>query len=231
MLIKDSGAIVFLPENNQEILDDMIQAYRICEDNKVLLPAVINVEMWEAREVVQVPSEQAVENMLPKLRLPARIDTKKPASFGLPVDDHSEQKAQQSKAMENSADVMRKTFEKWDEKFHRKYGFFESYMMEDASHVFVVAGRNSGIVRGAVNSMRSKGEKAGMLRIRVLRPFVKEIHDALKNKNVAVIDSCGLLSEIPSPVTLVTSGKHLVEKDVLDLMSVMKKSETGRFWL
>ena len=79
--------------------------------------------------------------------------------------------------------------------------------------------------------MRSKGEKAGMLRIRVLRPFVKEIHDALKNKNVAVIDSCGLLSEIPSPVTLVTSGKHLVEKDVLDLMSAMKKSETGRFWL
>ncbi len=231
MLIKDSGAIIFLPENNQEILDNMIQAYRICEDNKVLLPAVINAEMWEAREVVQIPSEQAVENMLPKLRLPVRIDTKKPASFGLPVDDHSGQKAQQMKAMDNSVDVMRKTFEKWDEKFHRKYGFFESYKLEDAAHVFVVAGRNSGTVKSAVDALREKGEKAGMLRVRVLRPMVREIHDMLKGRSVAVIDSCGMLSEIQSQVTLITSGKRLSEKDVADLMSSMKKSETGRFWL
>jgi len=231
LLARDSGAIIFLPESNQEIIDNTIQAYRICEDNKVLLPAVINTDSPDSRDIIQIPSEQAVENMLPKLRLPFRIDVKKPVSFGLPLEDHSQQKMQQAKAMENAVDVMTKTFEKWDEKFHRKYGFFESYKTDDASYVFVAAGSNSRVVRIAVDLLREKGEKVGMIRIRVLRPFVKDIVEALKGKSVAVIDSCGLLSDISSQITLITSGKRLSEKDITDLLPAMKKSETGRFWL
>ncbi|MDI6721841.1 MAG: hypothetical protein QMD85_05585 [Candidatus Aenigmarchaeota archaeon] len=231
MPVKDLNIMIFLPENNQEILDNVVHAYRICEDSRVLLPAIINAEMPETREVVQIPSDQAVENMLPRLRLPSRIDTKKPCSFNPPVGDYTEQRIQQFKAMENAAGIVKKAFEKWDEKFHRKYGFFEGYMVDDAEYIFVVAGYNSGAVRSAVNSLRAGGEKAGMLRIRVLRPFATEINDILKGRKVAIIDPCGLLSEIRAPLMLFTAGKCLSEKDVISIFAKMKKSESGRLWL
>ncbi len=227
--VMNSDVIIFAPERPQEILDNVVQAYRVCEDNKVLLPAIVAVGNWETREVVQVPSEQAVGNMLPRLRLPARIDVKKPISFNMPFED-TEKDIQKSKAAKNTPEVLKKTFEKWEEKFRRKYGMLESYMMEDAEYTFVVAGCDSSVVRDAVNSMRASGEKAGMLRLRVVRPM-PPVQEALKGKKVALIDSCGLLAGIGSDLKLETSGKTLVEKDVLSLFSKLKKSETGTLWL
>ncbi|MBI2172965.1 MAG: hypothetical protein HYT73_02005 [Candidatus Aenigmarchaeota archaeon] len=227
--VMNSDVIIFVPERPQELLDNVVQAYRVCEDNKVLLPAIVAAGNWETREVVQVPTEQAVGNMLPRLRLPAKVDVKKPASFNMPFED-TERDMQKSKAVKNVPEVLEKTFGKWEEKFRRKYGMLESYMMEDAEYAFVAAGFDSSAVRDAVKSLRASGEKVGMLRLRVVRPM-PPVQEALKGKKVAVIDSCGLLAGLSGELKLETGGKTLTEKDVSALLSKLKKSETGTLWL
>ncbi|MBI2579822.1 MAG: hypothetical protein HYW27_02880 [Candidatus Aenigmarchaeota archaeon] len=224
------NAIIFLPESRQEIVDSTVLAYKICEDSRVLLPAVMNVENPGLREVIKIPTEQAVENILPKLKLPSRIDARKPCPFNLPSDDISEQRLQQAKAMENAHEVMRKAFEKWDGKFKRKCGFFESYRMEDAEYVFVCFGQASAVVRYVVDYLRGRNEKAGMLRVSVLKPFDQGIAMALKGKKTAVIDTCGLLG-MQGDITLITSGKRIAEKDVSDVFAKLKKGESARLWL
>lgn len=226
---KETDAIIFLPESRQEIIDSTILAYKICEDNRVLLPALIKVEDPGMREVVKVPTEQAVENILPKLRLPSKIDHKKPFSFNLPSGD-SEHVIQKMKAMESSYDVMKKAFEKWGDKFKREQGFFESYRMEDAEYAFVCFGQASMAVRGAVDYLRGRNEKAGMVRVRVLKPFDVGISEVVKGKKVAVVDSCGLLG-MKGDINLMASGKRVSEKDVTDVFAKLKKGESARLWI
>ncbi len=186
--LRDSGTILFLPESNQEILDSVIQAYRLCEDNKVMLPASINMDLPRLRENVSLFTEQSVDKFLPKLKLHNKIDIKHPLSFGV-YDCDSDFMVQMQKAMENAKNLIEKLGETWSKKFRRPFSCLEEYMTEDAEFVFVVYGSNSMTCKAVVNRLREQGEKVGVLRIRIARPWPDVKLDA---KKVAVIDDISL---------------------------------------
>ncbi len=186
MALRDSGWLMFFPESNQEILDNIILSYRICEDNRILLPSVINIDFPAAYEAVSLPTEQSIDKFLPKLRLPAKIGD---ANIGVPVESHKEFIMQQQAAMNNSLKVIQKAGEQWKGMTKRSFGLTERFMLDDADYALVMTGYHSPTAKEAVLEMR-KSEKVGLLRLGAIRPWPgEEIREALKNvKKIAVID-------------------------------------------
>ena len=237
--LRDKGWIIIMTESNQEVLDSIIQAYKIAEDNKVLLPIIINIDDPDFREPVVIPTDQAIKGFLPKLRLDKKMDIKKSSYIG--IDNTLESLAQQQKAMENAAALMEKIDEKWKKKFRRSYGMAEKHLIDDAEYVIVTAGANSSTARSAVNKLREDGERVGLLRLRVIRP-VCDLGDLLKNKRVVVVDSTpapgsgGILyNEIKAYSGFCSSfiSDHIMSEDdffkLYKQLKLMEKPE--RFWM
>ena len=241
-LLRDAGWIIFLAESNQEILDSIIMAYRISEDSKVLLPSVVNIDgIPNFREPVAIPSEKKVGNFLPKLKM-GKLSAKTVA--GMPIDDeYMEMRAAQHKAMKNAAVAIKKVQDIWEEKFDRSYPMVEKYMMEDAEYAIVIAGFHSSTGKAAVNRLRAQGEKAGLLRLRVLRPFPEnEIKEALQQvKKAGIVDQSispgyagQLYTEIRplcNAVSFTSIGRHIQENDFIEMFSALKQDGKERFWL
>lgn len=241
--LRDAGWIILIAENNQEVLDSIIMAYRISEDPNVLLPSIININGLGVREPVAVPTEKKLMGFLKK-PLQMKFDYKKPQAFNPPVDDYMEFRAQQQKSMGNALVAAGKTFAKWKERFGRSYSAFENYMLDDADYAFVIAGSNAATCRAVVNNLRGQGEKVGMLRMRMLRPF-PDVTEALKNvKKVAVVDenislgSSGIIyAELAQhyhgfACDFISLGRHLTEQNFAEIFESLKKIDTvDRLWL
>ena len=217
MGVRDSGWIMMFSENNQEAYDNLLMAHRIAENEKVLLPVMIcqdgfitshsieNIELEEDEKV-----KEFVGKYQPKHYL---LNDKEPMAIG-PLDLQAylfEHKAQQAEAMKNAKKVIldvANDFEKWT---GRKYGFFEEYKTEDAEFVIVCMNSTAGTTKYVVDNLREKGIKAGLLKIRVFRPFpAEEIAEALKNvKAIAVLDKADGLNAVGGPLfTDITSGMY-----------------------
>ena len=244
---RDTGWLIFITSNNQELLDTIIQAYKIAENKKVLLPVLVNMDAFlqsHTRENVFVPSERSISKFLPELNLPVGLNTSKPVSLNPPVkEEYMEFKAQQHIAMKNAEKIIRNVDDIWNKKFHRKYGLIERFHMEDAKYVIVVAGSAAEIAKTAVQELRAQNEKVGLLRPRVIRPWPKnDIREALKNvKKVAVVDqdimpgTGGILyQEIKASISSEIfcsnfiaglGGKKILKEDFLDIYERLKKSE------
>lgn len=241
MLLRDSGYLMFFPESNQEIYDTVIQAYRICEDQKVLLPAIVSIDgLPNFSEAVYPVTEQSVRGFLPKLK--PKLDVKKPLRLDIYSGSHQDGKLQQSKAMENAVELLKKVDEQWKKKFHRSYGLVERFMTDDAETVIVIMGYHSSTARAAVRKMREAGKKVGLLRIRVFRPWPGNlVSSALANvKKVLVFEQAisvgvgGVLSAHikRSASQLVCLGKYPSEKDFADAVARVEKSEKDlKLWL
>ncbi|RLI96784.1 MAG: pyruvate ferredoxin oxidoreductase [Candidatus Aenigmatarchaeota archaeon] len=244
---RDTGWLIFITSNNQELLDTIIQAYKIAENKKVLLPVLVNMDAFlqsHTRENVFVPSERSISKFLPELNLPVGLNTSKPVSLNPPVkEEYMEFKAQQHIAMKNAEKIIRNVDDIWNKKFHRKYGLIERFHMEDAKYVIVVAGSAAEIAKTAVQELRAQNEKVGLLRPRVIRPWPKnDIREALKNaKKVAVVDqdimpgTGGILyQEIKASISSEIfcsnfiaglGGKKILKEDFLNIYERLKKSE------
>ena len=242
MLLRDAGYLMFFPEGNQELHDTIIQAYRVAEDQKVLLPAIVNIDgIPNFSEGVQPATDAAVKGFLPKFRS-ARLDAKNPLHFNVNSEKYYELKLQQQKAMDNAIDLLKKTDEKWKQKFRRSYGIVERFMMEDAETVIVIMGYHSSTAKAAVKKMREAGKKVGVLRIRVFRPWpAKLVNEALASvKKVLVFDqavSIGTGSILAAHLkrlcsSLISMGKYPSEKDFIDAVARVEKSEQDlKLWL
>src|SRR3989338_5855626 len=162
MALRDAGYLMFFPESNQEIHDTILHAYKVCEDQKVLLPAIVNIDgIPNFMEPVQVATDQALKGFLGKLS--AKLDVKKPAQLDIYSDSYDQGRLQMGKAMENSIDLIKKTGEKWKQKFRRDYGLVEKFMTEDADVIIVIMGYHSATAKAAAQRMRSQGKKVGVL--------------------------------------------------------------------
>lgn len=234
LAMRDMGWIMFFAGTNQEARDFVIQAHRVCEDQRVSLPAVVNIDgVPSFREPVPGVSDQVGATFLSKPR--PRIDPKKDAAVregGYPAT-----RMLQQKSMKAALKVIAETGEAWKKRCRSVPGLIESYCLDDADVAFVVAGWHSGTVRAAVDALRLRGVKAGMLRIRVFRPFPAEaIASALHAQRVWVIDqgvSLGasgiFFTEIRNlvPCRSCIALRPLREKDIHDLVN--QKEE--RVWL
>jgi pyruvate ferredoxin oxidoreductase alpha subunit len=237
-ILRDLGWLIFLPEGNQEILDTVIQAYKVCEDSKVLLPAAVEADFL-IRETVYAPSDKAVDRFLPKLKLKHKLDLHNP----LILNTEDDFRDQQQKAMQNALKLMDNANEKWKLKFKREYPAVEKYFA-DSDYMMVISGPDSTTAKSAVNKLREQGENVGLLRLRVLRPFpLDKLETGLKNaKKVAVIDkqvsigSSGILYSEIGKLAAFSSNfitmKRLDENDIFNAYKRLKESEKEeRVWI
>lgn len=208
MSVRDYGWIMLFSETNQEAYDNMIMAHRIAEHKDVMLPlmvcqdgfitshAIENIELIEDDKAKAFNGTYNPEHFL--------LNKKEPIAVG-PMDLQpylTEHKKQQSVAMENAKKVIEEIDREFEEMTGRHYDFFEEYKMEDAEFVIVCMNSTAGTVKQTVDDLRAKGVKAGLLKLRVFRPFPGEkIAKALANaKAVAVLDKVPLLSATGGPL-------------------------------
>lgn len=193
---RDAGWIQIYAENNQEAYDNMVQAYRISEHKDVRLPimicqdgfitshAVENIELLDDAEVKNFVGEYEPENYL--------LNPEQPMAVGPYAisDYYMEAKRNQAEGMKNAVNVVKEVAKEFAQISGREYGLFEEYCMEDAERAVVIIGSAAGTTKDAIDALRAKGEKVGLIKIRLYRPFpAEEIAEALKNvKAVAIMD-------------------------------------------
>ena len=208
MSVRDAGWIMLFSENNQEAYDNMIMAHRIAEHKDVMLPlmvcqdgfitshAIENIELIEDEKVKAFVGTYKPEHYL--------LNKKEPIAVG-PMDLQpylTEHKKQQSVAMKNAKKVIANVSKEFEAMTGRKYDFFEGYKLEDAEYVIVCMNSTAGTVKATVDKLRENGVKAGLLKVRVFRPFPgQEIARALQGaKSIAVLDKVPLVSETGGPL-------------------------------
>ncbi len=193
---RDTGWMQFYAEKNQEALDLMIIAFKVGEDKRVLLPAMVGLDAFvltHTMEAVDVPDIEEVDKFLPKFKAPYGVlDPSKPmtfGSFGTP-DYYMEFKFAQTKAIEDSEKVIDEAFADFKKMFGREYKKITGYKTEDADIILLTLGSMSGTARVAVDKMRDSGKKVGVAKMTVFRPFPrKELMDMTKNaRALAVAD-------------------------------------------
>ena len=208
MGIRDSGWIQLWAENAQEVYDNLLQAIRIAENPDILLPVIVNYDGFiisHAIENMYLYDDAEVKKFVgeykPKYTL---LDPKKPTTFGgfdLP-DYYFEHRRQMAAAMTDSFKVIGDVAKEFSNICGREYKNLEGYRLEDAEIAVVALGSTVGTARAVVDELREKGVKAGILKIRVFRPFPEdEIADALKNlKAVAILDRADALNAVGGPL-------------------------------
>lgn len=195
---RDTGWIQIYAENNQEAYDNFIQAYPIAEDARVHLPVMIcqdgfitshavqNIELIEDKDVKEFVGEYHPEEYLLNPGKPMAVGPYSVSNYAM------EARYNQEKAMEASMEVIKEVADKFKARFGRGFDFFEEYKCEDADYIMLIMGSAAGTAKQAVDDLRDKGYKVGVLKLRVFRPFPAElIAKALSGcRAVAIMDRC-----------------------------------------
>lgn len=202
MGVRDAGWVMLFSENNQEAYDNMLMAHRIAEHKDVLLPIMVcqdgfitshsieNIELLEDDKVKAFVGKYEPEHYL--------LNRNEPIAIG-PLDLQGylfEHKTQQADAMRNAQKVIEEVSADFEKLTGRKYDFFEEYKLDDAEIAIVCMNSTAGTTKYVVDSLRAQGIKAGLLKIRMFRPFpAAEVAKALsKLKAVAVLDKADSLN-------------------------------------
>jgi pyruvate ferredoxin oxidoreductase alpha subunit len=203
---RDSGWIQIYSENSQEAYDNMIQATRIAE--KAKLPTMVTTDGFiisHCMEVVELYPDADVKAFVGEYK-PERylLDTKKPYTLGsIDLQDYYfEHRYQLAQAMRDSKDTILKVAKDFEKTFGRRYDLYEKYMLYDAEIAIVVIGSTAGTAKVVVQELREKGIKAGLVKIRVFRPFPADqlAKDLAHVKAVAVMDRADSCSGAYAPL-------------------------------
>ncbi len=248
--LRDSSWIQLYCENSQEAYDTIIQAYKIAENEKIKLPAMVCIDGFILSHVFE-PVD--MDNGLVKKFLPAwkpenKLDVKKPMSFGaIAYPRHYYLfKKQQQKAMENSVAVIKKVNSDFAKLFKRSYGngLIEEYKAKDAKLVYVAMGSVCSTIREMIDELRAKKIKAGLVKIKSFRPFpYEDLKKILSGKDIAVVDkdysygaNAALFTEIKSmclksnkskikSFVMGLGGKDVKKEDLKKIVKMMKNKE------
>lgn len=256
---RDAGWLQIYAENNQEAYDNYLQAMRISEHPDVRLPIMICQDGFitsHAVENILLESDEDVKRFVGEYHPEhALLGRDHPLAVG-PYDTVAycmEHKVQQAEAMKNAKKVILDVAADFERTFGRRYGFFEEYRMEDAEVALVLIGSTAGTAKACIEKLRAEGVKAGLVKIRVFRPFpMEELAEALSHvKAVAVMDKsegysgCGgpLFAEtrsacydLPDPPRMIDvvyglAGRDCavedVEKVYRRLLKIVKTGEIG----
>ena len=205
---KDAGWIQIYAENNQEAYDNMIQAFRISEHKDVMLPimvcqdgfitshALTNIELLEDEKVKAFVGEYEPDNFLLNKECTMSVGPYAVSNY------YMESHKAQLQAMQNAKQVILDVGKEFGELSGRSYGFFEEYKLADADYVMIIMGSAAGTTKDAVDELREEGIKAGLLKLRVFRPFpAEQIVKAISNgKAVAIMDRAETFSTNGGPL-------------------------------
>ncbi len=220
---RDACWIQLYAETQQEAYDNVLQAVRIAEHPDVLLPVMCCLDGFVLSHTlapVEVLPDQVVREWIGTYTpLYSVLDVSHPVTYGAAdfTDYYFEHKRPQWEAMERARGVVMETAEAYGRLTGRSYGVIDGYRLDDAEVAIVIIGATAGAVRVAVDQLRTRGIKAGMLRIRVFRPFPAEaVTEALQGKKaVAILERTGFFGGQGNPVftevatALYLKGIHL----------------------
>jgi len=248
--LRDSGWLQVYAEDNQEAVDLHMIAYRVCEDHDVLLPAFVCFDgyvLTHTYEPVSIPTQEEVDAYLPAFNPYQRLDASNPMSFGMYAtpDYYMEFRYEIDRAQHRAKEVFAKAGREFAKQFDRDYSApVEGYRLEDADTAIVAMGSICGTAKDAVDEMRDAGKNAGLLKIRMFRPFpAQEIVDALKGvSTVAVLDrniSLGSGGGVGTEVKAALSGSGTAVYDYIvalggrdirkkDIAAIVDLAEEGR---
>ena len=250
---RDTGWIILVSENVQEVYDNLIQAYYIAEHPDVLLPTLVSLDGFILSHTVEplvLPSRDEILSFIPKRPRGYRpiLDIDNPITIGTLVTPewYYEVKVQQAMAMRNAIKVVEEAGREFKRRFGREYWFVEPFMVEDADYIIVTMGAISGTAKAAALRLRKEGIKAGVLKIRVYRPFPADVVAKYleRAKAVGVLDKAVLFgSTVEGPLamdviaTLYTrdirvpfasfvhglGGRDIYVKEVVDMFKYLEK--------
>jgi len=209
MLARDTGWIQTVAENGQEVYDLIFHAYRVAEDHRVLLPIIVNMDGFTLSHVIEpieLFEQDDVDRYLKPFEPAIRLDPKNPLTMG-PVgmpEVFTEAKMAQEEAIKGSKTVIVEAWKEFGDLFGRYYHPVETYKTEDAETILVTMGSIGETAITAVDTMRDKGKKVGVARIRLYRPFPQEeVVAALQGaKRVGVLDRYPAFGSYGGPVAM-----------------------------
>jgi pyruvate/2-oxoacid:ferredoxin oxidoreductase alpha subunit len=190
---RDTGWMQFYCASNQEVLDTVIQAFKVSE--KLLIPSMVILDAFtlsHTYEVVEIPDQERVDEYLPPFDPPIRLTPDEPHAFGgLTGPEHYfELRYKLQKDMEKAPALIEETGKEYEKIFGRYLGLVDEYQCDDAELIFITSGTMGSTAKVAVDGLRDEGIKAGNLRIKVFRPFPFEIvrNIVKRAQKVAVVD-------------------------------------------
>jgi pyruvate ferredoxin oxidoreductase alpha subunit len=209
MTARDSGWMQFYAETNQEAVDLQIQAFRISEDHRVLLPSFTCVDGYilsHNYEIVDIPQQVQIDSFLPPRNLLYKLDPAKPMAFGGMAEPRFYQETRMtiSNALKRSLPIIEEIGKEFEKTFNRPgIQLLERYRLDDAETVIIAMGSVCGTIKETIDDMREEGYKVGLLRIIVYRPFPREaLISALKGiKNILVFEKAVVLG-VGGPLAL-----------------------------
>ena len=193
MAVRDTGWIQIFVENGQETVDNVICAFRIGEDNRVLLPVMIHldgVSLTHVIEPITLPEQSEVDRFLPLFKCPLPLDPEKPVTMGAfgPPFIYTEVKWAQEVNLEAAKAVILECWQEFGQIFGRYYSPVESYHSEGAKVLLMTMGSLSETAMVAVDKMRGEGKDVGLLKLRLWRPFpFAELRQAVKDAEVLIV--------------------------------------------
>ena len=193
---RDTGWLQFFCASNQEVLDTIIMAYKVCESRGVMLPAMVIEDAFiqsHTSEPVDVPDQELVDSFLPTYAPEYKIEVGRPMGFGSLVkpDQYMEFRYKAMLGIKEAHDRFLRVEQEFKHIFGREHGgLLEEYRCENAEVVLVAAGSVAATAKDVVDSMRDKGTRVGLARIRAFRPFPYDEFKSLGSKvdGVAVLD-------------------------------------------
>lgn len=193
MPMRDTGWISLFAENGQEVVDMTIQAFKIAEDRRVMLPVNMNMDGFQLTHMVEpinMPDQEEVDKFLPPYVPFATLHPDKVVSMGTLGLPEIFAEAQKSKdvALVNSITVIKEVWKEWEQIFGRKYEAVQTYRTDDAEIALVTMGSMGETAEIAVNEMRKQGVKVGLIKIKLWRPFpFDDLKAAIKGIKTLVV--------------------------------------------
>ncbi len=180
LMLRDFPWVQFYCESNQEVLDTTLLAFRLAEDRRVLLPALVAMDAFILSHTLsetELPEQELVDRYLPPLDLPHRLDPERPVTVGGLVwpDQAAAQRREIDRAMAAVPGVLEECRAEFIGLFGRDPGGgIECHATADAETVLVASGTVATTAREVVRRRRAAGERVGLVKIRLFRPFPEE---------------------------------------------------------
>jgi len=192
---RDTGWIQFYCSSNQEIFDTIIQSFKLAENEKVLLPVMINYNAFILSHTsmpAHIPEQKEINDFLQKYKPKWKLDVNNPITFGniiLPEDYEKIRKDMQN-SHENAKKLIPEIVKEWKKKFGRYHGgMIEEYKCDGADHILLAMGAIGSESKVSIDNLRKDGFKIGLARVRTFRPFPnEEILKLGKQADLIVID-------------------------------------------
>lgn len=190
---RDTGWLQIYCESNQEVFDTTLHAFYIAE--RIRLPVMLVLDAFflsHTSEIVDVFDADEARRYLPPFNPSERLDPDMPRAYGnlTAPDNYYELRYKIDKAMRSAVDIAREADEAFYKLWGRKYGLVESYRAEDAETILVTSGTITSTARTVVDARRDKGERVGLVKMRLFRPFPTDAVRKLLSpaRKIAVID-------------------------------------------